>query len=117
MKDKSGKRIRMSKKERIRQRWAGREDERFARAPTGRGNIRTDEVDKVKAYMRQHPEGVTAVVIAKNVGCSQARARGLLDYLSGGTVDSVNTDNSFLVSMDDEVHPPIYRIFKDKEKI
>ena len=98
--------VRKSKKERLRERWEGRE-----RFPTGRGHIDTGALDKTKQLLRQHPEGVTAVQVANFVGCSQARAARLLDLLSGG--QEGESGQNFLISMDDDEDPPLYFISKD----
>ena len=82
----------------------------FEKPKTGRGNVNIDQVEATKAYMRQHPEGITAKDIADFVGCSQVRAGRLLDYLSEAT-----EANSFLVYSDEETYPPIYYIYQDKE--
>ena len=104
-------RERMSKKERLHKRWEGKEPERF----TGRGHINHDELEKVKEYMRAHPEGVTPVVLSKHIGCTQARAARLLDLLSGSVEGNANS--TFLVYADEDVDPPVYRIFKDEENL
>jgi len=105
-------RVRMSKKQRIKKRWEGKEEERFSK--TGRGHINHDELDKVKAYMRAHPEGVTAIEVAKFADVSQARAARLLDLLSGDVEDNENMETDFLIYADDE-NPPNYFIAKDRE--
>jgi hypothetical protein len=101
--------IRMSKKERLRKRWEGRENERFPK--TGRGNIDTEALEKCKQFLRDHPEGVTAIQIAEITGTSQARAARLFDLLSGGQDGESGQD--FLVYVDDEEDPPLYFISKD----
>ena len=99
--------VRQSKKERLRERWSGKEQERFSKG--GRG-IKDDEaLEKVKQYLRNHPDGVRAVDLANHIGTSQARAARLLDLLSGNS-----DDNSFLVYVDDDFDPPLFFVSKDE---
>ena len=98
--------VRKSKKERLRQRWEGKE--RFI--ATGRGHRDTESENKVKEYMRNHPGGVTAIELAENVGCSPTRAARLLDNLS-----IIGEGNKFLVYEDDEFDPPVYYIGQDDQ--
>jgi hypothetical protein len=103
-------RVRMSKKERIRKRWEGRENERFKN--TGRGNKDDETLEKCKQFLRDNPKGVTAIQVADYTGVTQARAARLLDLLSGGQEGESGRD--FLVYMDDEENPPLYFISKDE---
>ena len=76
------------------------------RRKSGKGNVDEKRLEKVKEFMRKkHPQGVRIFEVAKYVGCTQNRAAKLLDTLSEG--------NDFLVSMDDEIRPSQYYIFKD----
>lgn len=76
---------------------------------TGRGNINTEQIDKIKQFLRiKHPETVRIVDIAHYVDCDQLRAARLLDLLSGAE----NSDSDFLVYADDNSR---YGIFKDTE--
>jgi hypothetical protein len=82
--------------------------------PTGRGHVDLDQLEKAKELLRKkHPEGVRAIEVANHAGCSQARARGLLDLLSGHCDDNENTVTDFLVYEDSEVKPTRYYIYKD----
>ena len=101
--------IHKSKKHRIKERWEGKEEQRFP--STGRGHIDTEALEKTKQCLRQHPEGVTAVQVAEAVGVSQARAARLLDLLSGGQDGESGQD--FLIYVDDELGDPLYYISKD----
>jgi len=63
----------------------------LVKKPTGRGNVDREAIEKVKELMRSRdPEGVRLQDIAEYVGCSNARARGLIDILS--VVSDSNTD-------------------------
>jgi len=92
--------VRQSKKERIRERWEGKEDTRFNK--TGRGH-RSDDHEKVKDYLRKiHPETARKVQISQATGIKQDRVLIILNNLSGlqdtYTTDSVNkSDVPFLV--------------------
>ena len=99
--------VRQSKKERIKQRWEGRIRFDYDKKG-GRGNTDDEAIEKVKQYLRNHPDGVRAVDLASHIGTSQARAARLLDLLSGNS-----DDNSFLVYTDEEKQPPLYYVFKD----
>ena len=76
---------------------------------TGRGNIDLLQIQKVKEYMRKHPEGVLPVDVARYVGCHPVRAMRLLDLLSGVE----NRESDFLVYEDDMAKPIRYFISKD----
>jgi hypothetical protein len=83
---------------------------------TGRGHLNTDQIEKAKKYLRNnHPKLIRAVDLANYVGCEQARAARLLDYLSGGCGESENTNTDFLVYVDDSENQTLYGIFKDTE--
>jgi len=79
---------------------------------TGRGHRDTDAENKVKKFMRQHCEGVTACEVARHLDISQARAARILDNLS-----VMGEDNEFLIYADDELDEPLYFIFKDDEEV
>lgn len=91
------------------------------KAKTGRGNVNLHEIQLVKEYMRKmHPKEVRTKEIACYVGCSQTRARGLMDLLSGvnndkKAKDAVFDSKGFLVGMNDDKKPAAYFIFKDNE--
>ena len=88
-----------------------KQEEKPLKKKTGRGNIDWIQIEKVKELMRKHdPEGVRLQDIANYVGCSNARARGLIDILS-----DTHTQKDFLVSEDWEVKPIRYYIFLDAE--
>jgi response regulator of citrate/malate metabolism len=101
--------MRMSKKERLRKR--REEKEKFPE--TGRGNVDEKKLNKVKQFLRDHSDGVTAIQVANYAGVTQARAARLLDLLSGGQENESGQD--FLIYMDDEENPPLYFISKDKD--
>jgi len=46
---------------------------------TGRGNFRSDQLDKLKHFLLSHPEGVTGQQLADFIGVSHCRAMRLLD--------------------------------------
>jgi AraC-like DNA-binding protein len=83
---------------------------------TGRGHIDYEAIQKIKDFLRlNHPKGIRAIDIAKHIGCSRARAARLLDLLSGDTNENENTNNDFLVFVNDDELPVTYGIFKDIE--
>ena len=85
--------------------------EKPAKKKTGRGNIDWLAVEKTKELMRaKHPEGVRLMDIAEYIGCSSARARGIIDLLSGA-----NEHTDFLVWEDYEKKPVLYYIYRDTE--
>ena len=76
---------------------------------TGRGNIDWEQLEKVKELMRSRdPEGVRLQDIAEFCGCSNARARGLIDILS-----DTHTQKEFLV-YEGEKKPTRYYIYSDE---
>jgi len=78
---------------------------------TGRGNIDQMQLEKIKELLRaRHPQGVRSVDVARYVGCTSARAMGLLDILSGG---SDGRKHDFMVFEDDFAKPPLFYIAKD----
>jgi len=107
----------MSKKERLRKRWEGREHERFAK--TGRGNANTAEIELVKNYLRKiHPETARKMDIAKATGLGQDRVLIILNLLSGVSDDNKDDDaefvpKNFLVYDIDDEKECRYGIFKD----
>lgn len=101
--------LRQSKKERIKQRWEDSERERFP--TTGRGNRDVEAENKVKEFLRNHDEGVTACQVANHIGVSQARAARILDNLS-----IMGEDNNFLIYSDDELDETLYFVHKDDKE-
>ena len=78
---------------------------------TGRGNIDLLAVLKAKELMRmKHQQGVRLMEIARHVGCSSARARGIIDLFS-----DADRQSSFLVYEDCESDPVLYYIYRDDE--
>jgi len=76
---------------------------------TGRGNIDRGAIEKLKELMRNKaPEGVRLQDIAEYVGCSNARARGLIDLVS----DVWDSNTDFLV-YESEKKPTRYFIYRD----
>jgi hypothetical protein len=51
---------------------------------TGRGNVNTAQLERLKAYMLAHPEGVNGAGLARAAGVSHARAMRLLDAADAG---------------------------------
>lgn len=93
---------------------------------TGRGNVKIDQHDLVKEFMRkEYPKPVRPIQIAeyitKKTGekITQARATRLLDNLSGLSDDKDKDGNKmpegFLVGSNDDDKPITYFIFLDKE--
>jgi hypothetical protein len=77
---------------------------------TGRGNVDLEQLEKAKELMRKmHPEGVRAIEIANYVGCSNARARGLMDLLS----EYSENNPDFLVYEDGGERSTLYFISRD----
>ena len=114
------RRKRQSKKERLKERWLGREEERFSK--TGRGNVKTDDVELVKNYLRSiHPDTARKFDIAKSTGLKQDRVLIILNLLSGVSDDDKDEDaefvpRDFLVYDTGDEKDTRYGIFKDKEK-
>ena len=75
---------------------------------TGRGNIDWERLEKAKELIRSKPEGVRLQDIAVYCGCSNARARGLIDILS-----DTHTQKEFLV-YEGEEKPTRYYIYSDE---
>ena len=83
---------------------------------TGRGNVNTDEIERVKNYLRSiHPNTARKVDIAKAAGVDQARCLILLNLLSGVSDDKSTEFDSkdFLVYEDDDGKYLTYGIYKD----
>jgi len=111
------RRKRQSKKERLRERWEGKEDQRFAK--TGRGNCNVEEIEKVKQYLRSiHPDTARKVEISKSTGIKQDRVLIILNLLSGVSDDNKDEDaefipKDFLVYDCGDEENTRYGIFKD----
>jgi hypothetical protein len=109
--------IRMSKKERIRKRWEGKESERFKN--TGRGNTNVEEIERVKDFLRSiHPETARKFDIAKATGLGQDRILIIINLLSGVSEDKKEEDaefvpKDFLVFDEDDEKDTHYGIWKD----
>jgi hypothetical protein len=86
---------------------------------TGRGNVNEAEINLAKDYLRRiHPKTARLKDIADFAGVSNARARGLMDLLSGVSNDKAEEEfdtKSFLVGINDDVKPATYFIFKDEK--
>jgi hypothetical protein len=105
---------RMSKKERIRQRWEGKE-----RFQTGRGNRAADH-QLVIDYLRQiHPKTARKIAIAEATGINQARVLIILNNLSGLKDDYKDgiegAEFPFLVYETGTERNTEYGIYKDAE--
>ena len=111
--------VRQSKKERIRERWAGKVRFENDKKATGRGNANVEEIEKVKEYLRKiHPETARKVQISQATGIKQDRVLIILNLLSGVSDDNKDDDaefvpKDFLVMEDDEENELRYGIFKD----
>jgi hypothetical protein len=107
----------MSKKERLRKRLEGIENERFKN--TGRGNANVDEVERVKEYLREtFPKTARKMDIAKSIGLGQDRILIILNLLSGVSEDNQDNDTEFapkdfLVYEDENGENTRYGIFAD----
>jgi hypothetical protein len=86
---------------------------------TGRGNVNEAEISLAKEFLRKmHPRQARLKDIAGFAGVSNARARGLMDLLSGVSNDKAGEGfdaKSFLVGINDDVKPAAYFIFKDEK--
>jgi hypothetical protein len=86
---------------------------------TGRGNVNETEINLAKGYLRKiHPKYARLKDIAEFAGVSNARARGLMDLLSGVSNDKAGEEfdtKSFLVGINDDVKPATYFISKDEK--
>jgi hypothetical protein len=106
----------MSKKERIRERWEGKE--RFP-VKTGRGNCNVGEIELVKEHLRKnHPAPCRKVDMAKSTGIGQDRILIILNLLSGVSEDNQREDadfisKDFLVYEDEDDGVMRYGIAKD----
>ena len=111
--------VRMSKKERLRLRWEGKEEQRFEK--TGRGNCNVDEIERVKKYFRDtYPDKMRKMDIAKSLGINQARTLIILNLLSGVSEDKKDegaefVPKDFLIYEDEDSGEMRYGIYKDVE--
>jgi hypothetical protein len=112
------RKVRMSKKERLRRRWEGRENERFP-IKTGRGNVVIEDVEKVKEYLRGiFPGKARQMDIAICTGIEESRVLGILNLLSGVSEDKKDDGSEFmpkdfLIFQDDEGRDTRFGIWKD----